>query len=93
LLQEVLQLVLLQELIHHLRAIMNGIRYRTRTDCAWRLLADDLPPGIVVDPRGDLNLWSLPGYILAEDRAPGEIQIINMVFAHFGFEVVASALG
>ena len=34
----------LQEPIHPRREIMNAIRYRTRTGCAWRLLPHDFPP-------------------------------------------------
>lgn len=34
----------LQEPLYHPREIMNGIRYRTRTGCAWRQLPHDLPP-------------------------------------------------
>lgn len=34
----------LQEPIYHPREIMNAIRYRTRSACAWRLLPHDLPP-------------------------------------------------
>jgi len=34
----------LQQPIHSRREIMNAIRYRTRTGCAWRLLPHDFPP-------------------------------------------------
>ena len=34
----------LQEPIYHPREIMNAIRYRTRSACAWRLLPHDPPP-------------------------------------------------
>lgn len=34
----------LQAPIHSRREIMNAIRYRTRTGCAWRLLPHDFPP-------------------------------------------------
>ena len=34
----------LQKPIYHPREIMNAIRYRTRSGCAWRLLPHDLPP-------------------------------------------------
>jgi len=30
------------------RAILNGIRYVTRTGCAWRLLPHDFPPWVTV---------------------------------------------
>lgn len=34
----------LQEPLHHPREMVNAIRYRTRTGCAWRLLPHDFPP-------------------------------------------------
>ena len=34
----------LQEPKHSRREILDAIRYRTRTGCAWRLLPHDFPP-------------------------------------------------
>lgn len=34
----------LQEPLHHPREMLDAIRYRTRTGCAWRLLPRDFPP-------------------------------------------------
>jgi len=34
----------LQQPVHPRREIVNAIRYRTRTGCAWRLLPHDFPP-------------------------------------------------
>ena len=34
----------LQEPVHSSREMLNAIRYRTRTGCAWRLLPKDFPP-------------------------------------------------
>ena len=39
----------LQEPKHHTREMMNAIRYRVRTGCAWRSLPHDFPPWSTVE--------------------------------------------
>lgn len=61
----------LQEPKHSRREIMNAIRYRLRTGCAWELLPHDFPPWKTV--YNTYNKWAKNGTLKSIHDAPVEM--------------------
>jgi putative transposase len=57
----------IQKPLHSSREMLNAIRYRTRTGCAWRLLPNDFPPWSTVQKR--YYLWREAGVFEAMHTA------------------------
>lgn len=74
----------LQEPKHTRREILNAIRYRTRTACAWRMLPHDFPPWKTV--YNTHREWSLDGTLKTINDA-----LVEQVRLHEGRNIEPTA--